>query len=226
MTKLSSRGSKLLESFFTPEGKGQKAVEKKVQAKKWKSVFYKYVEMTASEMECLQLLQRVKWMPLRHCTSEDVLSRITEESGLLALGYSGHGTEVRLDVSALDGSEDWAEGTSEEQAMSPESDTERDAEIGGMNQVNYCYVEVVTINIREFLVKLLQRPGATIQDGHSCADIHHFIWHPSGTDQNKLYCKWYPVRPEILNQGCVRECLESALGHRLKYNAPGTCRER
>ncbi|XP_078414961.1 myb/SANT-like DNA-binding domain-containing protein 2 [Cetorhinus maximus] len=226
LTKLSGRGSKLVESFFTPGGKGHRVIEMKVEAKKWRSVFYKYVDMTVSEMECLQLLQRVKWMPLRRCTSEDVLSRITEESGLLALGYSGLNIEVRTDVSDLDATEDWAEESGEDQAASPESDTERDSELSGVNQIQYCYIEAVTTNIREQLMKLLQCPVNIIDDQHACADIHHFIWHPSSMDQSKLYCKWYPVKSEVLKQGCIQECLESALGYRLKYKKPGTCRTR
>ncbi|GCC23273.1 hypothetical protein chiPu_0001667 [Chiloscyllium punctatum] len=226
LTKLSSRGSKLIDSFLTQGGKGHKVIEMKVEARKWRTVFYKYVDMTVSEMECLQLLQRVKWMPLRRCTSEDVLSRITEESGLLAIGCSELNIEVRMNVSDLDGIDDWADDSSEDQAVSPESDTERDSELSGVSQVKYCYIEAVATSIRDQLMKLLQSPVNMIDDQHSCADIHHFIWHPSSMDQSKLYCKWYPVKPDVLKHGCIQECVESALGYRLQYKKPGTCRTR
>uniref|UniRef100_H3A6V5 Uncharacterized protein n=1 Tax=Latimeria chalumnae TaxID=7897 RepID=H3A6V5_LATCH len=217
MTKLISRGSKVIESLFSPDGKGKRIMEKKLEYKKWKCVFYKHLEMTISEMECLQLLQHVKWMPLRRCTSEEVLSRITEESGLLALGYSGAANQVKSDVSAFDAVEDWVDGLSDDQAASPDSDAERDYELSGITQVQYCYIEAIMTNIQERLITLLQPPQTTIEDTHSCLDIHHFIWHKAATDQSKLYCKWYPVRPEILRQGCIHECLETALGYKIKY---------
>ncbi|KAM8834527.1 myb/SANT-like DNA-binding domain-containing protein 2 isoform 1-T1 [Synchiropus picturatus] len=219
---------KRLREYFNPEKPEGRVVMTKVQKMNWKNVYYKFLDITISEARCLELHMDVDWIPVTQSRATGCSTRpshyllpgdIPKTYGLYAIGY---------------------EATSSDQTCGQNSETPRsengcDGPVkGDRAKVTYCYLGIAEDRtIQQSLFQHFQSPSKLLvqpslvtrflQD-NSCITSEDEQPVEGATHPLLIYVKFIEVELDFLSAGSLVECLETAVGYPLKFNARETCR--
>ncbi|MED6280630.1 hypothetical protein CHARACLAT_012756 [Characodon lateralis] len=234
---------KRLREYFNPEKPEGRVIMTKVQKMNWKSVYYKFLDITISEARCLELHMEVDWIPVSQSqvmSSSKVSSHyllpghIPKTHGLYAIGY---GTLLACN----DPAHSSLQADEEDSCSLPQCEGENGSEQcdGGAEQgvrtwptVTYCYLGIAEDRtIQQCLFQHFQGSGKHYAYGEP-SSVTRFLQENcrsarTGQDSEcskdsqqccAIYVKFIEVELDFLSAGSLVECLETAVGYSLKFN--------
>ncbi|XP_038153765.1 myb/SANT-like DNA-binding domain-containing protein 2 [Cyprinodon tularosa] len=219
---------KRLREYFNPEKPEGRVIMTKVQKMNWKTVYYKFLDITISEARCLELHMEVDWTAVSpsHATSGSRGSShyllpvyIPKTHGLYAIGYEAPPAHNEEDGGSL-------------AQRGEENGSGRCDGVRTRPAVTYCYLGVAEDRtIQQCLFQHFQGPGKQSAYGEpsgvtrflqkncgaagSGADSHDSEDSPQ---RHAVYVKFIEVELDFLSAGSLVECLETAVGYALKFN--------
>lgn len=233
---------KRLREYFNPEKPEGRIIMTKVQKMNWKSVYYKFLDITISEARCLELHMEVDWIPVSQSrvagcskgTSHYLLpGDIPKSYGLYAIGYEELSSSNKTAQTS-------SQGNSEDHSL-PQCESENGAQSDGEGagksdrtgiKVTYCYLGIAEDRtIQQCLFQHFQGSGKHYVNGEPSAvtRLLQENCHAAVTSQDEdggegspqcfaIYIKFIEVELDFLSAGSLVECLETAVGYSLKYN--------
>ena len=208
---------KRLREYFNPERPEGRVILAKVQKMNWKSVFYKFLDITISEARCLELHMEVDWVPLS-------LSRPSGSGGGPARYLLPEGVPRTHGLYAIGcGEEPARAGSAGDRSSSPEpGDPPRagaEAE-KAPPQVTYRYLGVAEgRTLQQCLYRDFRAPGGR-RGLQELSAVARFLYKSAerGRPAPNVYVKFIEVELDFLSAGELVECLEIAVGYPLTFN--------
>ncbi|XP_061073977.1 myb/SANT-like DNA-binding domain-containing protein 2 isoform X1 [Conger conger] len=204
---------KRLREYFNPERLEGRVIMAKVQKMNWKSVFYKFLDITISEARCLELHLEVDWVPVS-------LSRPLGSGGGPARYLLPEGVPRTHGLYAIGcGEEPARSGSAGERCSSPEPS---EPEAGGEAdedppRVTYRYLGVAEgRTMQQCLHRHFRAPGGR-RGRRELSPVSRFLQESRERGPN-VYVKFIEVELDFLSAGSLVECLEMAVGYPLTFN--------
>uniref|UniRef100_A0A2K5IN92 Myb/SANT DNA binding domain containing 2 n=1 Tax=Colobus angolensis palliatus TaxID=336983 RepID=A0A2K5IN92_COLAP len=193
---------KRLREYFNSEKSEGRIIMTRVQKMNWKSVYYKFLEITISKARCLELHMEIDWIPIAHSKPTDLYAIGYEEC--IERPLSPHMEQRSLDPGK--------EGRVDLRTLSVETEPTR---------IIYCYFWIFEIRTLQQCL-LLHFQVNTKTFSKDWVGINGFLSQncivDPGVYPKSIYITFVEVERDFLSTGSLVECLEKAIGYPLKFN--------
>ncbi|KAG9348600.1 hypothetical protein JZ751_002338 [Albula glossodonta] len=214
---------KRLREYFNPEKAEGRTIMAKVQKMNWKSVFYKFLDITISEARCLELHMEVDWIPMPWTQAPGArggpLRYLLPDSVPRTHGLYAVGCTEEPEAPQGPGDDRYSPEPSVPQLDQSQSETGGQEE-EGPPKVKYLYLGIAEgRTIQQCLNQHFKVPGGRFsQQGSSalCCFLQGNKDH--GPPPQGIFIKFIEVELDFLSAGSLVECLEMAIGYPLKFN--------
>ncbi|KAG7471334.1 hypothetical protein MATL_G00123520 [Megalops atlanticus] len=215
---------KRLREYFNPEKAEGRVIMTKVQKMNWKSVFYKFLDITISEARCLELHMEVGWIPVSRGAAGgyQLPEGIPRTHGLYAVGFEDTPPAARPSSSGK-------ECSSPESSEPDPSRTRPPGTSKASPAVTYCFLGVAEDRtLHQCLHQHFRTAGRRCGRRGEPPALARFLQENSaqpkegGSSHKDIYIKFIEVELDFLSAGSLLECLEMAVGYSLKFNEKET----